>query len=59
MGNNQQASPESAYIFKTNDGATLLGEGQFGKVYKIHRKSDQLPCAAKIFKITCETLSKE
>ena len=44
------APRESAYNMELTED-NLLGEGSFGQVYKIQRKSDGLLCAAKLFKV--------
>ena len=49
------APRESAYNIKLTD-ENKLGEGSYGQVYKILRKSDGLMCAAKILKIPLDLM---
>ena len=49
------APRESAYIMELTE-ENLLGEGSFGQVYKIQRKSDGLLCAAKLFKVPLDAM---
>ena len=46
----EKSSKEDAYDIDLKD-ENLLGEGSYGQVYKIVRKTDGLQCAAKFFKI--------
>ena len=54
-------SGERAYSIEAdiNNPDNLLGEGQFSKVFKVHRRFDGQIVAAKLFKINKEFMSQE
>lgn len=55
MGNNNEKG-EKAYSINRDDKHTL-GEGAYGVVYRVKRKSDKKVCAAKLFKLKIEQMS--
>ena len=56
MGNNNEKG-EKAYSINRDEKHTL-GEGAYGVVYRVKRKSDKKVCAAKIFKLKKVSMQK-
>ena len=52
----EKSSREDAYNIELTD-VNLLGEGSYGRVFKIIRKIDGLMCAAKLLKIPLDQMN--
>ena len=57
MGLKYSREGENAYKIELNK-ENLLGNGNFGSVYKITRKFDNLVCAGKFIRQNYDTLTK-
>ena len=52
-----ESSGEKAYIIDTRDESKIIGNGAFATVYKVSRRHDLMPFAAKIYHTPVDRMS--